>query len=507
MIAAFAALADSLRGAALALYALAQLLLGLYSGHRYLTLLRVGRRARGGAGRGTGKGGPPARWPIVTVQLPIYNERRVAGRLIDAVAALDYPAGRLEIQVLDDSTDETREGLAAAVERHRARGVDIRILHRDVRAGYKAGALAAGLARARGEWIAVFDADFVPPPGFLRRAARHFSDPRVGMVQARWGHLNRDRSLVTAAQAVLLDAHFLLEQEARMRSGLFFNFNGTAGVWRRACIEDAGGWRHDTLTEDLDLSYRAQLRGWRFVFDAGNVAPAELPADLEAFKSQQRRWAKGSIQTARKLLPAILASPLPARVKLEALIHLTSNACYPLLLVLALLLPPVLLGAARVRPAVVWGLQAGVLAFGLLPVVLFLVAGQRLAGRRGPRVARDVAAAIVVGSGLSLNNARAVIEGLGRRVGDWQRTPKTGEGAAAAGLPEYRASSTLAGRAELALAAYSAGLGGAAWGAGEGRAIPFLAVLAAGFAIVGAGSMRSALASRRLAGVPARPPG
>ena len=489
-----------LRGAAAALYALTEALLLVYSSHHYLTLWRCWRRRRtrpedlAAAERGA------AALPSVTVQLPVYNERRVVARLIDAAAALDWPADRLEIQVLDDSDDETRAIAAAAVARHRARGAHIVHLHREVRAGYKAGALAAGLERARGEWLAVFDADFIPAPGFLRRAARHFGDPDVGMVQGRWAHLNRDRSLLTAAQATMLDAHFLLQHEARASRRLFFNFNGSAGVWRRACIEDAGGWSHDTLTEDLDLSYRAQLRGWRFAFDPGLEAPAELPAEVAALASQQRRWARGSIQTARKLLPAIMRSALPLPVKLEALIHLTNNVGYPLMLVLALLplLPlPVLLGPPGAPTALAPVLQATVVLLGVVPVMAFLAAGQLRAGRRGRVVVRDVLAGLALGAGLSLNNARAVLDGLRPEVGEWERTPKTGDGTPAPGPPRYRASRGLAGPGELVLALYFAGLAALAAGLGELRAVPFVALLAAGYGMVGWGALRDRLATGR----------
>ena len=253
--------------------------------------------------------------PKVTVQLPVYNELYVVERLIDAVCQFDYPKERLEIQVLDDSTDETAYVAKARVAYYRGLGVDVHYLHREARTGYKAGALAAGLKVAKGELIAIFDADFVPRPDFLKQTVHHFVDPGVGMVQARWGHLNRDYSLLTRVQTILLDAHFVLEHGGRNRARCFFNFNGTAGLWRRQAIEEAGGWQHDTLTEDMDLSYRAQLRGWRFVFVPDVVAPAEIPVSMNAFKSQQHRWSKGSIQTARKLLPKILASPLPLRVK------------------------------------------------------------------------------------------------------------------------------------------------------------------------------------------------
>jgi cellulose synthase/poly-beta-1,6-N-acetylglucosamine synthase-like glycosyltransferase len=436
--------------------------------------------------------GELAALPPVTIQLPIYNEMYVADRLIDAVCRIDYPRELLEIQVLDDSTDETTSLAAAAVARHRVRGVPIRLLCRDDRTGFKAGALAAGLRATDAELIAVFDADFVPAPDFLTRLVPHFGDPRVGMVQARWGHLNRRHSTLTAAQAVMLDSHFLLEHVTRMERGLFFNFNGTAGIWRRDCIEDAGGWSHDTLTEDLDLSYRAQMAGWTFVFDPSVESPAELPADIEALKSQQRRWAKGSIQTARKLLPLLWRSPRPLRVKLEALFHLTSNFTYPLLLVLALLLLPVLLGTSTAPPGLVWALQIGVLLFGVIPVSIFLAIGQRAAGEPGLRLWRHVGAALVIGVGLSVNNARAVIEGLGPSIGQWERTPKAGT-RRAAGLAPYAAATRLAGRTELALAAYFGSLTAFAWASGEYRAIPFIALLIAGFAGVGWSSLRSSL--------------
>jgi cellulose synthase/poly-beta-1,6-N-acetylglucosamine synthase-like glycosyltransferase len=478
-----------LQAVLLAAYVLAQVLIVTYSSHRYVTLWRWwrGRRARGPVTPAA-----PATWPKVAVQLPVFNERLVVDRLIDAVAALDYPAERLDIQVLDDSTDETTSLAAAAVARHRGRGVPIRLLRRERRAGFKAGALAAGLRATDAELVAVFDADFVPAPDFLRRLVPHFGDPRVGMVQARWGHLNRRHSTLTAAQAVMLDSHFLLEHVTRMERGLFFNFNGTAGIWRRDCIEDAGGWSHDTLTEDLDLSYRAQMAGWTFVFDASVESPAELPADIEALKSQQRRWAKGSIQTARKLLPVLWRSPWPLRVKLEALFHLTSNFTYPLLLALALLLLPVLLGTSTAPLALVWALQIGVLLLGMIPVGIFLAIGQCEAGESGLRLWRHVGAALVIGVGLSVNNARAVIEGLGPSVGQWERTPKAGT-RRAPGLASYAAATRLAGRTELALAAYFGSLTAFAWAAREYRAIPFIALLIAGFAGVGWSSLRSSL--------------
>jgi cellulose synthase/poly-beta-1,6-N-acetylglucosamine synthase-like glycosyltransferase len=472
---------------ALAAYTACQAAIVLYAAHRW-TLVRRGRPAPPPPA--------PADWPHVTVQLPVYNEPLVIGRLIDAACSLDYPRDRLEVQVLDDSTDDTGPLAAAAVARWRARGVNALHLRRGSREGYKAGALAAGLLSARGELLAVFDADFVPAPDFLRRLVPRFADPRVGLVQARWGHLNSDRSPLTAAQATLLDAHFLLEHASRMDRGLFLNFNGTAGVWRRTCIEQAGGWSHDTLTEDLDLSYRAQLAGWKFVFDENVVVPAELPVSMAAFKSQQRRWVTGAIQTARKLLPAVWRSALPLAVKAEATIHLTSNVVYPLLLALGLLMLPVLLARPTLPPAVALALQLATVALGVLPVAVFLARGQRAAGLPACEVPGRVLAALVIGAGLSLANAFAVLEGLTRRGGEFVRTHKTGD---EGGAPRMRAP-WRPGRgaiAELALA-----LGFAAqmiWAAADGqpRAVPFLALLAAGLAWVGTGTRPEPEPARR----------
>jgi hypothetical protein len=432
----------------------------------------------------------------VTIQLPVYNEALVVERLIDAACAIRHPRERFQIQVLDDSTDETSAIAAAAVVRHRSAGVDVEHVRRGSREGFKAGALAAGMASARGEFIAVFDADFLPAPDFLERLLPYLDDPEVGLVQARWTHLNRDRSWLTRAQAVLLDAHFLLEHTSRERRGQFFNFNGTAGLWRRACIEDAGGWSHDTLTEDLDLSYRAQLAGWRFRFAPQVTVPAELPADMEAFKSQQRRWAKGAIQTARKVLPRVFASPLPLRVKAEAFFHLTSNAAYPLLVALGLLLLPVMLGTSTLPAAVVLAIQAGVLVLGVVPVAWFLFSGQRAAGAQPLPALADTCAALVLGMGLAINNTRAVLEALGSRVGDWERTPKTGERMSAVARRAYASARQPAGRTELAFAIYFAAVLMWAAASGQARAVPFLALLVLAHAWVAAGSLRASLAPK-----------
>src|SRR5919112_2333482 len=292
----------------LVLYFFVLSILAIYGWHRYyLVYLYMKNKDKAPAPLP-----PPRVLPPVTIQLPIFNEMYVADRLIDAVCEMDYPNELLEIQVLDDSTDETTSIAALAVRRHASRGFNIRYMHRVDRTGYKAGALEAGLADSTGEFIAIFDADFIPPSDFLRRTLPYFTtDSRIGMVQARWGHINQDYSLLTKIQSILLDAHFVLEHGGRNRAGCFFNFNGTAGVWRRDAIDSAGGWQHDTLTEDLDLRYRAQLHGRQFLFLPDLVSPAEVPVEMNSFKSQQHRWAKGSIQTCMKLLPKILRSNQP----------------------------------------------------------------------------------------------------------------------------------------------------------------------------------------------------
>jgi cellulose synthase/poly-beta-1,6-N-acetylglucosamine synthase-like glycosyltransferase len=366
--------------------------------------------------------------PRVTVQLPMYNEKAVARRLIDATCAIDYPRDRLEIQVLDDSTDETVGIAAESVAFWRARGFDIHHLHRTDRTGYKAGALAEGLHSATGEFVMIFDADFIPPANILLDAIHHFTEPSVGMVQARWEHLNREQSLLTRTQAILLDGHFVIEHSARNRSGRFMSFNGTAGIWRRTCIDDAGGWQHDTLTEDLDLSYRAQMKGWKFVFLPELTSPAELPPDMEAFKLQQYRWAKGGAQTARKLLPTILRSRLPRRVRFEAYFHLTSCFVYPLMVLLTFMLYPVVYLKVHVFAE---GLgrflfDLSVLAIATCSAATFYVASQRELFRTWSESIRYIPFLMALGIGISLNNARAVLVGLFGKPGEFVRTQKYG---------------------------------------------------------------------------------
>jgi cellulose synthase/poly-beta-1,6-N-acetylglucosamine synthase-like glycosyltransferase len=375
-------------------------------------------------------GPPPAvaddAWPLVTVQLPIYNEMYVADRLIDAVCALDYPKDRLEIQVLDDSTDETRDIAELAVRRQAARGFAISYLHRTDRTGYKAGALREAMKVVRGEFIAIFDADFVPPADFLRRTVPYFADTGIALVQARWGHLNHDYSLLTRIQAVLLDGHFVLEHGARNRSGVFFNFNGTSGVWRRIAIDDAGGWQHDTLTEDLDLSYRAQMRGWRFLFLPDLVTPAEVPVEMNAFKSQQHRWAKGSIQTCRKLLPLILQSNLPGKVKFEAFFHLTANFNYVLMILLSILMFPAMYYRYNMGWTEMLLIDVPLFAGATMSVFNFYLMCQREAYADWRTRMKYLPFVMAVGIGLAVNNTRALIEALFGDPGEFTRTPKYG---------------------------------------------------------------------------------
>jgi cellulose synthase/poly-beta-1,6-N-acetylglucosamine synthase-like glycosyltransferase len=369
---------------------------------------------------------PLAVLPRVTIQLPIYNEMYVADRLIDTVCEMDYPRELLDIQVLDDSTDETTDIAELAVRRHAARGFDISYLHRVDRTGYKAGALEAGLKAAKGTFIAIFDADFIPPKDFLRQTLPHFTDAKIGMVQARWGHINQDYSLLTKIQAILLDAHFVLEHGGRNRSGAFFNFNGTAGVWRREAISSAGGWQHDTLTEDLDLSYRAQLAGWKFKFLPHVVSPAEVPVEMNSFKSQQHRWAKGSIQTCMKLLPRILRSNQPLSVKAEAFFHLTANFNYLLMSVLSVLMFP----AMWVRYNMGWTemllIDIPLFAAATLSVCNFYIVSQRELYPDWRTRLKYLPFLMSIGIGLSVNNTRAVLEALFKKESEFARTPKYG---------------------------------------------------------------------------------
>ncbi|NLX14381.1 MAG: glycosyltransferase [Phycisphaerales bacterium] len=368
--------------------------------------------------------------PRITVQLPMFNESAVARRLIDATCRIEYPRDLLQIQVLDDSTDETVNIVAQAVSYWREQGFDIQHRHRKDRRGYKAGALAEGLKTATGEFVMIFDADFIPPTDILSRTIDYFTDHRVGMVQARWEHLNRDQSLLTRTQAVLLDGHFVIEHAARNRSGRFMSFNGTAGMWRRACIDDAGGWQHDTLTEDLDLSYRAQIKGWKFVYLPDLTSPAELPPDMECFKQQQYRWAKGGAQTCRKLLPTILCSRLPKRIKLEAFFHLTSCTVYLYMVLLTLMLYPVVYLKVHVFAEgwLRYVFDFSVLLMATFSASMFYIASQRELFRSWADSLKYIPFLMALGLGISLNNARAVLAGFFGEPGEFVRTEKFGVG-------------------------------------------------------------------------------
>jgi len=362
--------------------------------------------------------------PKVTVQLPIYNERFVAARLLDAVAEINWPRSRMEIQVLDDSTDDTRKIVDERAAFWSDKGISMKVLRRGHRNGFKAGALALGMTEAGGELIAIFDADFLPPPDFLVRTAPYFSNPKVGMVQARWGFINQKYSWLTNIQSILLGPHFSIEHLVRFRRGLFFNFNGTAGVWRREAIESSGGWQSDTVTEDLDLSYRAQLAGWRFVYLDGIIVPSELPTTLAAFRSQQQRWAKGSIQTAKKILPRLLMAPLPLRLKIEAAAHLLANLGWLFGAIITLTLYPAIIWREEVGPYQLFRLDLPLFlgTSGAILLYLYLHATMRTA--RIPILCFSLLPVFSIGLAPSI--ALAVLEGTLYKGGVFKRTPKLG---------------------------------------------------------------------------------
>ncbi len=403
-------------------YFIVLIVLAAYGAHRYWLVYLYYKHKKN-------KTSDPAAYfdelPRVTVQLPIFNEQYVVDRLLDAVCKLDYPREKLDIQLLDDSTDETVDVARGLVERYAALGQPISYLHRDNRKGFKAGALAEGLKTAKGEFVAIFDADFVPPPDFLLKCIHHFTNPKIGMVQTRWTHINRNYSLLTEVEAILLDGHFVLEHSGRARSGVFFNFNGTAGMWRRVAIDDAGGWQHDTLTEDTDLSYRAQLNGWKFLYLQDVECPAELPVEMTAFKTQQARWAKGLIQVSKKILPRVFISDAPRSVKIEAWYHLTANLSYPLMIVLSVLL----------LPAMVIRFYQGWFQMVYIDLPLFmastfsissfyLVSQKELFPKTWLRTFLYLPFLMALGIGLTITNTRAVLEALVGKQTAFARTPK-----------------------------------------------------------------------------------
>jgi cellulose synthase/poly-beta-1,6-N-acetylglucosamine synthase-like glycosyltransferase len=365
-----------------------------------------------------------AELPLITVQLPLFNEMYVVERLVKAITEIDYPRHRLEIQVLDDSTDETVSIARATVENYARAGFDIHYLHRDDRIGFKAGALEGGMKSAKGELIAIFDADFVPRPDFLRKLVHYFTDQTVGCAQMRWAHINGSYNLLTRLQTIMLDGHFVVEQTTRNRSGNFFNFNGTAGIWRREAILLSGGWQHDTLTEDTDLSFRAQLMGWRFVYLLDEEAPAEIPVEINAFKAQQRRWAKGVLQVWFKLYRRIWYAPLPTRVKLEMFFRLTGNISYPLMIVASFMQFPLLVVRYTQGLHQLMMLDVPLLFFSTISVVLFYGSAIWYLDKKRGRRLWHLPLVMALGIGLAFSNARAVIEALAGVKSDFVRTPK-----------------------------------------------------------------------------------
>ncbi len=370
--------------------------------------------------------------PVITMQLPVFNELHVAERLIQKVAEIDYPKDRLHIQVLDDSTDETQEICRNQVEDLISRGYDAQYVHRTDRTGFKAGALENGIKTAKGDFLFILDADFVPNADVLQKTIHYFTDDKVGMIQTRWGHLNRNFNVLTRVQAMFLDGHLELEQTARNRSGRFFTFNGTGGMWRKSCIADAGGWEHDTLTEDMDLSYRAQLKGWNFIFLKDVESPAELPVDMDGFKSQQHRWTKGSIQCCKKCLKNIWKSDAPLKAKMEATAHLTSNFAYLALIALCFLIYPKQLTHIPLineNPMLEYFINIPVFFFGSVSVALFYLTAQKALHPKGwLKEIIYLPILIAVGIGMSVNNAKAVLEALFNHESGFVRTPKYGIG-------------------------------------------------------------------------------
>jgi cellulose synthase/poly-beta-1,6-N-acetylglucosamine synthase-like glycosyltransferase len=437
-------------------YFAVMILLSLYGIHRYTMAYQYFKY------RKNYKPNPPQQFdelPLVTIQLPIFNEQFVIDRLVEAICAIDYPREKLEIQVLDDSTDETVEVAAAIVERYAAMGHPIVYIHRTNRHGYKAGALDAGLKVAKGEFIAIFDADFVPPTNWLMKVIHHFAEPEIGMVQTRWTHLNRDYSILTQIEAILLDGHFVLEHGARARSGEFFNFNGTAGMWRRQAIYDGGGWQHDTLTEDTDLSYRSQMAGWKFKYLPDVECPSELPIEMTAFKTQQARWAKGLIQTSIKILPKVFRSNAPRRVKIEAVYHLTANLSYPLMVIMSALLIPAMICRFYQGWFQMLLIDVPLFTASSLSIAVFYVMSEReLYPKSWKKTFFYLPFLMALGIGLTVTNTKAVIEALLGIKSAFVRTPKyrvakKGEKSQAA---KYRKRLKLAPWIELFLGCYFA---------------------------------------------------
>jgi len=466
---------------------------GLHRSHLVVTCLLQRRKLRElDAGLPPLTNLDPAGLPHVTIQLPLFNEATVTARLLDHVARIEYPRERLEIQVLDDSTDETESIARAHIAKLREAQpeLDITYRHRTDRTGYKAGALDAGLKIAKGELIAVFDADFLSQADFLTAVVPHFlADPKVGMVQARWGHLNRDHSLLTRVQALMLDGHHLVENRARSAAGWLFNFSGTGGIWRKVAIETSGGWQHDTITEDLDLSYRAQLAGWKFVYRKNVVTPAELPEDVSAFRAQQFRWAKGTVQCSRKLMKRILTAELTLMQRIEAFFHMTPHFAYPLMVFLSLLLLPalILMPATNPRAMLLIDLPLCIGTTGSLAA--FYAMAEVAQGRKRMDAWRQLPALLALGAGLAPHLTKAVIEGLSSMAGEFVRTPKKGIKA-----QRYRARADLP-LIEIGLCMFSAGSTVASVETGHWFATPFAMLFTFGY-----GYVATLVASEQFAG-------
>ncbi len=462
-------------------------ILSFYGLHRYIMVCLFQRYRKDVAT-------PKARFeelPRVTVQVPSYNEMYVIERVIDAVCAFDYPRDRLDIQILDDSTDETQTIARNAVERWNSLGVDISYIHRRDRTGFKAGALENGMRTAKGDFFAVFDADFVPQPCFLRKAIHYFTDPRVGMVQARWERINRDYSFLTRTQAIYLDGHFMLESFTRFLSGRFFNFNGTAGILRRQAIEEAGGWEHDTLKEDLDLSYRAQMKGWKFVFLPDVPVDAELPVEMNSFKAQQCRWAKGAMQTAKKVLPQLLRSELPGGEKLEAWYHLTGNISYPLMVILSLILFPALIVRFNqgLFELITIDLPLFILSFS--SVSSFYIVSQKALHKDWYKRIIYLPGLMAVGIGMTICGTKSVLEGAFGIRSPFVRTPKysvegnSGEWKS----KKYRGRVGLLTLVEISFGIYFTWIVLYAWDLGIYGVIPFLMLFQFGYLYMGLWSL------------------
>ncbi|MGD0675703.1 MAG: cellulose synthase family protein [Polyangiaceae bacterium] len=491
------------------LYATVLAILSVYGVHRSF-LVFMARRLRVRLAE-LKKGVPPlspsrmvegSTLPHVTVQLPLYNESTVVHRLLETVSKIEYPRDKLEIQVLDDSTDETTELARRSVDGLRAAGLDIVLMHRVDRIGYKAGALEAGLRVAKGELVALFDADFVPPPDFLRAVIPHFDDADVAMVQTRWVHLNRSHSILTRVAALMLDGHHLIENRVRAGAGWLFNFAGTGGIWRKRAIESAGGWQHDTLTEDLDLSYRAQLMGWRFVYREDIVTPAELPEEVSAFRAQQFRWATGTVQTQRKLLRRVLRSHLSFGARTEAFFHLTPHFAYPLTMLLSVILLPLVLLLPATNSLTVFAIDIP-LFFGTTgSLAVFYAMAERAQGRRARDALIIVPALIGMGVGLTPLVTRALVRGYRSMAGEFVRTPKKGS----AGASRYRSSLSVP-IAESLLCVVSLASTIASIHSGHFVATPFAALFTAGYGYMAGAMLLEQMDRTRPTFEPARGPG